>query len=737
MKLNKQSFPLIIILTVIVLIIETVTLSILYSESFEQQRAQLIITTQSQARLIESVARFDKKYSKEDIEGGASAATFSQLRDAHMNNQGFGQTGEFLFGKKENDKIIFLLPRRFKGIEEDKGQNKLLDIGGSYAEPIQLALAGKSGTIIAKDYRGEKVLAAYEPVKDLNYGVVTKIDIKELRAPFIRVGLISLAIAGLLIAIGSFLFLRITNPMIKGIEGSASRLNEAQRLAKVGSWELNLTSGALIWSDEIFNIFEIDKAKFEATYEAFLNAIHPDDRDEVNQAYSKSLADRKPYEISHRLKMSNGTIKYVHETCESYFDHDGKPIRSVGTVQDITIQKQLESNIDKNRARFEAMFESMPDSVIMTDLDRNVSQVNKAVEKLFGYTESELVGKDTSLLYANHDAFLNAGKQRYSIDAEGDPLPYEVEYRKKDGSVFCGETLGTKIISADGELYGFFGIIRDITERKNTELELDQYAHQLESKVDERTKELRDTQNELVRKERLATLGQLTATVSHELRNPLGAMRPSMFVIEKSSDKNDERVQKAIERVDRNIDRCDNIIDELLDFTRITELNLRPVRVDEWLNSVIDEQIIPEGLHIEKDFSLKELELNIDTDRLRRAVINVFENGCHSMMDDSKQLVSTERTKISIDTHINDVRVEIIVSDVGSGISKEVLNKIYEPLFSTKGFGVGLGMPTVKQIMEQHGGGIEINSEKSKGTQVTLWLPLNTSGIDGLLKNDK
>lgn len=129
------------------------------------------------------------------------------------------------------------------------------------------------------------------------------------------------------------------------LEGSEKRLKEAQHLAKVGSWELDLVKNELLWSDEIFNIFEIDQKKFVASYEAFLDAIHPDDRDMVNKAYSDSLVHRSPYEIVHRLKMNNGNIKYVRESCKSYFDSNGKPIRSIGTIQDITelhiVEKEL------------------------------------------------------------------------------------------------------------------------------------------------------------------------------------------------------------------------------------------------------------------------------------------------------------------------------------------------------------------------------------------------------------
>ena len=255
----------------------------------------------------------------------------------------------------------------------------------------------------------------------------------------------------------------------------------------------------------------------------------------------------------------------------------------------------------------------------------------------------------------------------------------------------------------------------------------------LEERVDERTKELQHAQDKLIRKERLATLGQLTATVSHELRNPLGAMRPSLYIVEKKSDKSDDVVQSAIKRIDRNIDRCDRIIDELLDFTRINELHKETTHIDEWIESVIEDQIIPEGIQVEKDFSLNTTELDVDTGCLRRAIINVLDNAYHAMMDGNQKNIVNKDATIKIKTVAKDNRAEIIISDTGSGIPKEVLDKIFEPLFSTKGFGVGLGMPTVQQIMKQHDGGIEIKTQEGKGTVVTLWLPstVNVEDEDG------
>ena len=123
---------------------------------------------------------------------------------------------------------------------------------------------------------------------------------------------------------------------------STELLKEAQQMAHIGSWSLDLISGELTWSDEVFRLFEIDPSQFGATYEAFLNAIHPDDRDAVSQAYANSLVTRMPYEITHRLRMSDGRIKWVHEKCMSVFDVAGKPLQSRGMVQDITDSKQVE-----------------------------------------------------------------------------------------------------------------------------------------------------------------------------------------------------------------------------------------------------------------------------------------------------------------------------------------------------------------------------------------------------------
>lgn len=338
-----------------------------------------------------------------------------------------------------------------------------------------------------------------------------------------------------------------------------------------------------------------------------------------------------------------------------------------------------------------------------------------------------------------HQTLKNSGLISGQLDV--DRFIYDPDRRRQEFSVLIyriligvlGVVLFLAIVwSYRALLKANRNLTNEISVRRNSEKTIQKLNETLEQRVDERTAELRTTQQELIRKERLATLGQLTATVSHELRNPLGAMRPSLYIIAKKSDPSDERIRNAIERVDRNIDRCDRIIDELLDFSRIIGLDRQQIRINDWLEDVIEEQFISSDIRVEKDLTSKDYELFIDPGRLRRAVINVLENACHAMLEFNAPGQVVPGARLRIESRLSGDRFEILISDTGTGIKQEVLERIFEPLFSTKGFGVGLGMPTVEQIMKQHRGGVEINTQEGKGTRITLWLPTDIASDDGV-----
>jgi signal transduction histidine kinase len=226
---QKQRFVLILIMTGVAMIMTFAAILLLYQTAYEEEKARLVEVAQSQARLMEAVARFDMQYSHNYPEG-TEAATLSQFIDAHKKFEGFGDTGEFLLAREEERKIVFILSHRHSNLMIPQS----LALDSPLGIPLRLALEGKSGTMVGPDYRNEAVLAAYEPIKILNLGLVAKIDLREIRSPFYQAALMTLGVASAVISIGIFLFWRLSNPMVQEITASREQLrNLTQRIQNI------------------------------------------------------------------------------------------------------------------------------------------------------------------------------------------------------------------------------------------------------------------------------------------------------------------------------------------------------------------------------------------------------------------------------------------------------------------------------------------------------------------------
>ncbi|VAW71073.1 hypothetical protein MNBD_GAMMA09-140 [hydrothermal vent metagenome] len=255
-------------------------------------------------------------------------------------------------------------------------------------------------------------------------------------------------------------------------------------------------------------------------------------------------------------------------------------------------------------------------------------------------------------------------------------------------------------------------------ESKRNEEKLLTYQNQLETLVEERTRQLEAAHKDLLQQERLATLGQLIATVSHELRNPLGTIRSSVYSItEKLADKN-LGVDKALARIQRNISRSDNIISELLDFTCIKEPDLKTQNFDSWMSKFLDEFQTPDNITVKTNLQSK-TELEFDEHLLHRVMINLFDNACQAVAAEDNGL-------LTINTDVSTEHLDISITDTGIGMDTETMEHIFEPLYSTKNFGVGMGLFIVNKIIEQHHGSIEMNSKANNGTEVIIHFPLQT-----------
>ncbi len=245
-------------------------------------------------------------------------------------------------------------------------------------------------------------------------------------------------------------------------------LNAAQYIAHVGSWELDLVANKLTWSDEIFRIFEIDPAQFGASYEAFLERIHPDDRDRVNAAFSESVAQHTPYEIIHRLLMADGRIKHVQERGYSVYNENGSPSRSMGTVQDISAQVKVEIMLQESEHFLRLVADNVPGMVGYWDNELRCHFANKAYQDWFGKSNEEMVGIFIQELMGEKLFRLNEPYIRAVL--AGEKQSFERTLVKPSGDT--GYTWAQYIPDVDdaGKVRGFYVMVSDVTQLKLAEL---------------------------------------------------------------------------------------------------------------------------------------------------------------------------------------------------------------------------------------------------------------------------
>ena len=274
----------------------------------------------------------------------------------------------------------------------------------------------------------------------------------------------------------------------------------------------------------------------------------------------------------------------------------------------------------------------------------------------------------------------------------------------------------------------------EIGEHKQAKEKLAQYSEHLEEMVEQRTRELRETQEQLILQEKLAVLGRLAGSVAHELRNPLGILSNAVYYLRLAQPEAEAKVREYLDMMEAESQRADQIITDLLDYSRSITVEAEAVSVAELVHETLARYPVPPTVQVSLNLPETLPGLNVDRNQLIQVLGNLVVNACQAMEPAGGRLFirgaeQVEPPEPGAEPPVPGAArwVQISVADTGPGILPENLPKLFEPLFTTKLRGIGLGLPVSRKLIEAHGGKIEVESQVGTGSTFTVWLPLARS----------
>jgi len=352
--------------------------------------------------------------------------------------------------------------------------------------------------------------------------------------------------------------------------------------------------------------------------------------------------------------------------------------------------KERTSALKKSEEKLRSIFAASPDAITVTDLKGNIIDCNEAALEMYGgKSKQDLIGKNSLELIAEKDR-KRAMENLQKTLVQGSLKNMEYSLVTKNGVEYPAEVSANIIRDASGNPIAFVGIIKDITERKRIE-------------------------QQLLKSERLAAIGELATMVGHDLRNPLTGINGAAYYLKmKLGSRADKKILEMLELIEKDIQYSNKIVNDLLDFSR----DIRLVRVKTSIKSIVEETLkklkIPRKVKI-KDLTEGTPEIFVDADQMNRVFENIIKNAVEAMPRGGQLEIKSER--------VNNV-VRVSFQDTGEGISKENMSKLGSPLFTTKAKGVGMGLAICKRLTEAHGGSLCIESKEKVGTCVTVTLPI-------------
>ncbi len=504
----------------------------------------------------------------------------------------------------------------------------------------------------------------------------------------------------------------------QALRDSERRLTEAQRIAHIGYWERDVRAGHITLSDEACRIFGISPEAvplgLERWHRRWLELIHTEDQPRAAKAAADALAGGPPYNLEYRVVRPGGEVRFIHSEADVRWDAEGRPLSMLGMMQDVTEYQQVvdalreaERQTRLREEYFRQLIENASDLIIVIDYGGIITFASPSSESVLGYAPEELVGTSVMGMIHPEDVQRARAALAQALECPGVPVTFEHRARHRDGH---WAVMHTAERSVPGQSTSGFVVLnsRDHSEHRRLE-------------------------EQLHHSQKLDAIGQLAGGIAHDFNNLLAAIMMEISLLGLSTLSDD--VRDGLDQINDAAERAASLTRQLLMFSRRQVMQRRTLDFNDVVMDLMKilTRIIGENIHLETALHPTALRTNADPGMLDQLLLNLVINARDAMPEGGRLFIGTEPVVIDRETADGHPDAQpgqyarLTLIDTGAGIAAELRDRIFEPFFSTKPEGTGLGLATVFGIVKQHAGWIQVDSEVGKGTKFDVFLPLTES----------
>ncbi len=451
-----------------------------------------------------------------------------------------------------------------------------------------------------------------------------------------------------------------------------------------------------------------------------LSLFHNEKQMETVRKINESLIEKGnfgPMEVWHTHK--DGTEFPMLMSGVVILDESGKPENLATLAVDITERKLMEESLRKSEENFSKVADYSYNWEYWVNPKGKFIYVSPSCKRITGYSANEFIQNPELLLSIVHSDDVDHVKDhKHKARETGDICPIEFRIITRKGEErWIGHVCRT-VYDNNGLNLGQRGSNRDITKQKIMESIIKNNSRDLEIAVRKKENEMAILMERYIRQEKLAAIGQISGNIAHEIRNPLSAVKQSVYFLKRKMNTYPAKIQEHLELMDRQLAGANDVITNMVTMVRSsTSSDFKLIDLHKVIRESVTRCRPPERTRIDVDFKNDALEVFADPLQLQQLMVNLISNAIHAI---------PEEGNIKIDVQYPDENgmCRIKIRDNGTGIEPEILDKVYDPLFTTKGDGTGLGLGICKHVMEKHNGDMHIESEVDHGTTVTIVIPM-------------